>query len=476
MKKNWRGKAACVLITVLLACSAGCESHNQPSVSSAPPDAASSNVSSGSSDILTSSSLATSSSGSESNAGKVPLAGREPLAGKTVIAITGAPNLSMVLTSEGEVYACGTNFAGQYGNGTQENNANLIDNKDTKVAKVPLPEPAKYISTYGLVSTAVGKSNTVYIWGQFATMPYLYDHEKYPPYLTTPIAVPFDQEIIGIQACHGDILVLAKGGTVYSVGEGNLFGYQMIDISRTQEILDLFLKPIKLQMPEPVTQMFSNGMVACLVGQSGKAYFQTIIQGEGGGIFPDVKNKKLPYPLTSQIFREIPLQQKVKQISSRMGASGSYLLLLTEDGELHEWDVTKDYGKGVMGGPAFTPKFEKVDLQGVKANDVTDAGPYGVLFTTPEHEVYSYGETRLVANTMTESGLQKFPIKAAKLASCYNSYFFLDPENKLYVFGDNIRGQLYLPQLAETYLDGHSDIIPPEQAVPLDLFTWVPQE
>ena len=154
-----------------------------------------------------------------------------PLAGKTVVKVAAGSGVSMALTSEGRLFACGNGGYGQLGRG------------DTSNSRVPVEVSASgELAGKTVVAMAIGNSHClaltdegkVYAWGLGSNAQLGVGYYSY--HILTPTAVDTSGELAGkrvvaISAGYWHSLALTSEGTVVAWGDsysgelGNGFSY-----------------------------------------------------------------------------------------------------------------------------------------------------------------------------------------------------------------------------------------------------------
>ncbi|MCX6873797.1 MAG: hypothetical protein NTW21_08310 [Verrucomicrobia bacterium] len=144
------------------------------------------------------------------------------LAGKTVVAIAAGDTQSLALTSEGRVYACGSNYYGQLGDGTTTSRTEMVAVDGSGVLaglKVTAIAAGKYHSL------ALGEDGRVFAWGDNSAGQLGCGNQTGS---MVPVAVDFSgalagKVVVGIAAGIGSSMALTADGIVYGWG-ANQYG------------------------------------------------------------------------------------------------------------------------------------------------------------------------------------------------------------------------------------------------------------
>ncbi|TEA28008.1 hypothetical protein O970_00875 [Candidatus Schmidhempelia bombi str. Bimp] len=197
-----------------------------------------------------------------------------------VIQIGAGEYMSYMLTKNGDVYTMGSQYYGQRGDGSGQDDLRKI------IRKVILPEKIRLIGGGYESGYAVGYSGNIYAWGDNEDCAYgyarhdqqtgaqIFDDELCkghdyvnPPELLNTHNIFNGNQIKYINGGQAYTTVLLENGKVYGIGRGASIG---LNITTIYESLSGI--PRQIPVPEPIQSIYVRYVGTVAIGNSGKLY------------------------------------------------------------------------------------------------------------------------------------------------------------------------------------------------------------
>jgi alpha-tubulin suppressor-like RCC1 family protein len=308
-------------------------------------------------------------------------------AGVIPTAVSEGSGTSLVLGSNGHVYAWGDNEFGQLGDGS-------TNDAQTPV-QVSLPAGVAAIAVAAGLDTslALGSNGTVYAWGSNLAGQ-LGDGTATGPSMcgatacsTTPIAVSLPRRVRAIaiaEGGHDTSLALGSNGRVYAWGDNS--SGQLGDGTTTGPGTcggtACSVTPVAVSLPPFViaTAVSAGGATSLALGWNGRVY-----------AWGDNTDGQLGNGTTANSDTPVPVSLPGGVPARRISEGGGTSLALGWDGRVYAWGDNTDgqLGNGTMTSsstpaPVLMPK-------GVRALAVS-AGGSTILAVGSDHQVYAWGD------------------------------------------------------------------------------------
>jgi len=248
------------------------------------------------------------------------------LAGKTVTAIAAGNGYSLALTSDGKVYAWGSNANGQLGNGTTTTSLVPVAVTDTGVLAGKTVTAIAAGNGYSLALTSDGK---VYAWGYNAIgqLGNGATTTSLVPVAVTATGVLAGKTVTAIAARDGHSLALASDGKVYAWGS-NSFG-QLGNNTTTTSSVPVAVTATGVLAGKTVTAISAGNYHSLALTSDGKVY------AWGYNYYGQLGNG-------TNISSSVPVAVTVTGVLAgktvtALAASMSHSLALTSDGRAYSW-------------------------------------------------------------------------------------------------------------------------------------------
>ncbi len=249
-------------------------------------------------------------------------------AGVIPLSVAAGNDHSLAIGSNGTVYAWGHNAFGQLGNGT------TTDSHVPTAVSLPAGVSANAIAASGFASMAIGSDGNVYTWGDGANGALGNGGTANE---TTPVKVslPAGVTATAIAAERYSVLVIGSNGVLYAWGQNN--DGQLGNGGTTEAN-----SPVTVSMPGGVTAsaIAGGGLHSLAVGSNGLLY------AWGYNAYGQVGNGTTTVQKTPV---QIPLPVGVDPVAIAGGMDSSYMI--GSDGKLYSWGYS---GDGELGNGGTT--------------------------------------------------------------------------------------------------------------------------
>lgn len=311
------------------------------------------------------------------------------LSGKQVVALAsgGGGGHNLALTSDGKVYAWGGNDSGQIGDGTTTNrtlpvavNMNGVLQGNTVIA----------IAAGDRHSLAISSDGKVYAWGSNSSGE-LGDGtttQRTIPVAVNSSGVLFGRTIVAISAGDMSSLALTSEGKVYSWGI-NLSG-QLGDGTTTQRTLPVAVNMSGVLLGKTVTSIASGTWHSLALTSEGKVYaWGSNSTRFDGGQLGDGTTTQRTLPVA--VYMEGVLQGK-RVTSITAGISQSYAL--TSEGKVYAWgeNDSGQLGNGTTTSSTLPVVVNTSAAIGGQTVRAISAGIFHCLALTSGGQVFSWGD------------------------------------------------------------------------------------
>jgi len=296
--------------------------------------------------------------------------------GLGVTAAAAGYGFDLALGSDANVYAWGSNDAGQLGNGTTS------DSVQATPTQVPLPQgiSAQSVATNSnefSTALAVGTNGDVYGWGDNADCQ-LGDPAPQDSYVLTPRKLPVGNAASAVAVGLDHVLVLGASGQVYGFGD-NEFGQLGDDAAGNESCT-----PVQVPLPAGVTAtaVAAGDYSSYAVGSDGLLYAWGADNYGQLGDGTAMSHRSTPEPVT--------LPAGVRAIS--VAAGSGFVLVLVSDGTVYAFGDNElgQLGIGSSGGQLLDPT--PVTLPGNVRATAVAAGPEDALILGIDGVAYTAGE------------------------------------------------------------------------------------
>jgi alpha-tubulin suppressor-like RCC1 family protein len=266
----------------------------------------------------------------------------------------------LALASNGAVYAWGGNDHGQLGDGTKKDRSQPV--------KVKLPKgftAARISTTEYATSFAVAKNGTAYAWGSNSSAEH--GSGKIDPFRsdysirahTRPVKMAPPKGVNYTSVAQGSYLATGSDGGVYAWGRndsGNLgIGtWDKYDCGMCR--VDFHTSPVKVLLPKSakIKQIESSTDNRYALTTNGTLY----AWGNGyNGLNGDGSRKRQTKPVKVKL----PKNVKVKQVS----ASTNYVLAVGSNGKIYAWgtNVFGTFANGKVAKPSAKPRVKPIAVK-----------------------------------------------------------------------------------------------------------------
>ena len=336
---------------------------------------------------------------------------------------------TLVLRSDGTVWACGRNKYGQLGDGTTTDR--------NKLAQVRGLENIIEISAGEYSSLALDDNGHVYIWGD-NTYQRLGTNSK-ERYLTTPTEISYftdnDIEIVAIAAGQNFSLALDSAGNVYSWGDNYHGELGNESISKS----DTITTPREIPNLSNVSAISARGKHALALDSASDVYSWG--ENEYG---------QLGNGTTEESANPTQILSGVTAIS----AGEFFNLALKSNGEVYGWGENSrgEVGNGDpvkfpsgLGTNIETTPVKVSVLTGIK--EIVAAGRVG-LAIDDEGNLYAWGDNQFRQLGVDDGMYRNIPEQVSSLSAKittiqgYDHIIAIDENSKLLSWGYNMYGQL----------------------------------
>ncbi len=373
------------------------------------------------------------------------------LAGKTITAIAAGENHSLVLDSEGKVYAWGYNANGQSGNNstTQSLIPVAVDTSGVLAGKTITAIAAA--NTFSLALSSEGK---VYAWGGSEGLGNNTFTQSLIPVAVDTSGVLAGKTIATISTGFNHVLALDSVGKVYAWGY-NSYG-QLGNNSTTVSWVPVAVDITGVLSGKTITRISGGGSFSLVLDSEGKVY-----------AWGYNANGQLGNNSTTQSLIPIAVDKTgvlAGKTITTIATKSSHSLVLDTDGKVHAWGSS---GNGQLGN-GFDNSYAKlpvaVDMSGTlsgKTVSMINLGTIHSLALDTDGKVYAWGRsdsgqlgnnsTALfsVANAVDTTGVLAGKTITAIAASTSweqsvgpSHSLALDTDGKVYAWGYNSSGQL----------------------------------
>ncbi|WP_284638631.1 RCC1 domain-containing protein [Paenibacillus silviterrae] len=351
------------------------------------------------------------------------------------VEIAAGNGFSLALNDMGYLYAWGTNFAGQLGDGS-------YNDKSTLSNSISLPK-VKKIAAGNSHAMALTRDNELYVWGsnglgQLGTK----EVEKY--------SVPMEMESLGKVEAFGTgrfhSFAVKEDGSLWTWGNntlGQLGDGTTTDRYKPQQVGDFNVKaaaaPPSKGDEGPKTDSYSMADVALSAGES-----FTMVRNNGQ-LWAFGENTFGQLGLDKGNYRNKPSAlsslKEVKQVAAGYG----HTAVLKSDGTVWTWgnNIYGQLGDGTTDG-----RREPAPIPGLSEAAAVAVGNSFTIVLKADGTVWGAGDNSFgqLANgqVMGEKSLIRIPglSNIQAIAAGYNHALALSSDGKVWAWGDNTGGQL----------------------------------